>query len=401
MNINGASNSTFQRSTPRTKNAAATRLEQRAQELAEAERRLEASWRRLRKAEEVSHLGSWEMDIPNGDSRWSDEFYRICGLEPGAVPATAEEGFKLIHPDDRERAAAEVSRAIETCGYYSIEKRIVRPNSEVRYVQSVGEILTNEEGQAERLMGSFLDITERKLSEEALRQSLLEVESSNAELDAYAATVAHDLRNPIGIIIGFSTLLEERADELSPEDIAKSITSINQTSQKMARIIEELLLLASVRKQAQIHLTPLNMPAILNDVLTLRLKKLIDDSQATIEITNNWPTVLSYGPWIEEVWANYISNAIKYGGTPPQIEIGADEGAESVRFWVRDNGAGLTLEQQGKLFAEFSRVNVENPDGNGLGLSIVQRIMDKLGGSVGVNSEVGTGSMFYFTLPRK
>ncbi len=118
-----------------------------------------------------------------------------------------------------------------------------------------------------------------------------------------------------------------------------------------------------------------------------------------------------YGPWVEEVWANYINNALKYGGRPPRVELGADilpvpsteeskASKEMVRFWVRDNGHGLTPGEQEQLFALFERLHQVHVEGHGLGLSIVRRIVEKLGGQVGVESKVGQGSVFYFTLPR-
>ncbi len=109
---------------------------------------------------------------------------------------------------------------------------------------------------------------------------------------------------------------------------------------------------------------------------------------------------LGYGPWVEEVWANYLSNAIQYGGRPPRVELGATEQADGmVRFWVRDNGPGLTPEEQARLFTPFTRLDQVRAKGHGLGLSIVRRIVEKLGGQVGVESEVGRGSVFTFTLP--
>jgi two-component system, sensor histidine kinase and response regulator len=103
---------------------------------------------------------------------------------------------------------------------------------------------------------------------------------------------------------------------------------------------------------------------------------------------------------VAEVWANYLSNAIKYGGDPPRAELGADLPADGrVRFWVRDNGPGLSPEDQARLFAPFERLHQVRAQGHGLGLSIVRRIVEKLGGEVGVESAVGQGSTFWFTLP--
>jgi signal transduction histidine kinase len=108
-----------------------------------------------------------------------------------------------------------------------------------------------------------------------------------------------------------------------------------------------------------------------------------------------------YLPWVEEVWVNYIDNAIKYGGAPPTIELGADQPVDGlVRFWVRDDGRGLTEEATEDLFREFSRLAEHREvEGHGLGLAIVRRIVRKLGGTVGVESEVGEGSLFHFSLP--
>jgi two-component system sensor histidine kinase/response regulator len=109
---------------------------------------------------------------------------------------------------------------------------------------------------------------------------------------------------------------------------------------------------------------------------------------------------MGYAPWIEEVWVNYLSNAMKYGGRPPLVELGAMEQPDAmVRFWVRDNGEGLSLDEQSRLFTPYTQLHLVRARGHGLGLSIVLRIVKKLGGEVGVESQVGHGSTFAFTLP--
>jgi two-component system sensor histidine kinase/response regulator len=115
---------------------------------------------------------------------------------------------------------------------------------------------------------------------------------------------------------------------------------------------------------------------------------------------SKWPVALGYAPWVEEVWINYLSNAFRYGGRPPRLELGAEAQPDGrVRFWVRDNGAGLTPEDQARLFTPFTRLDQVQVKGHGLGLSIVRRIVEKLGGQVGVESQIGQGSTFSFTLP--
>jgi two-component system, sensor histidine kinase and response regulator len=131
-----------------------------------------------------------------------------------------------------------------------------------------------------------------------------------------------------------------------------------------------------------------------------RLSDKIAQSQAEIILPPDWRIAIGHPAWIEEVWSNYISNAIKYGGSPPRLQIGADDSRDgSIRFWVRDNGLGLNESQLAALFREFSRVTPSKAEGHGLGLSIVKRIVEKLGGQVGASSEHGHGSVFYFALP--
>jgi PAS domain S-box-containing protein len=243
-------------------------------------------------------------------------------------------------------------------------------------------------------------IVERKQAQEALCHYAEQLAAQNTELDAFAHTVAHDLKSSLGIITGFARLLVHRYETMSPEDITEALDSIFRTGEKLNRIIEELMLLTGVRKQEVIP-EPLDMSSIVREAIN-RLQMLILEQQAQITLRDEaaWPAALGYAPWIEEVWANYISNAIKYGGQPPRVELGATMQTDSkVRFWVRDDGPGLNAEAQTKLFTPFTQLSQVRANGHGLGLSIVRRIVEKLGGQVGMESEIGQGSTFFFILP--
>ena len=272
------------------------------------------------------------------------------------------------------------------------------------------------------------EISERKLAETALRaseaslrQKAEDLAARNAELDAFAHTVAHDLKTPLSLLTGYTSFIAAGEVADSPDQLDWCIRAIGQSARKMHNIIDELLLLSSVRKMDEVALQPLDMGEIVSDVL-IRLTDITDQEHAKIDVPKVWPIAWGYAPWIEEVWANYISNALKYGGIPPQIEVGAtilDAGepgdvtfatgsvgagdrVERIQFWVKDNGGGLTEDQQARLFIPFERLDQARAKGYGLGLSIVQRIMEKLNGSAGVASSGidGEGSTFYFILPR-
>jgi signal transduction histidine kinase len=233
---------------------------------------------------------------------------------------------------------------------------------------------------------------------ETLRQQTVELQAHNDELDAFARTVAHDLKNPLTAIIGIADVLKEDYVIMPDKNLEEYLHTIARSGRRMKNIIDELLMLAGVRKM-EAEMRPLDMAGIVDEAQQ-RLDYLIKKHQAEIILPKSWPVALGYGPWVEEVWANYLSNALKYGGRPPRVELGAAAQADgTVRFWVRDNGPGITPEDQARLFIPFTRLDQIRAKGQGLGLSIVRRIVEKLGGQVGVESEAGRGSLFTFTLP--
>jgi signal transduction histidine kinase len=242
-------------------------------------------------------------------------------------------------------------------------------------------------------------IQEKQQADEALRQYAAELEIRNAELDAFAHTVAHDLKNPLNRIVGFADVAVRYRDTMTENELQTSLNTIEQNARKMSNIIDELLLLSSVRKQ-EITPEPLEMRSIIAEACQ-RLEPMVVAYEAQIIIPDIWPTALGYDPWIEQVWINYLSNALKYGGDPPEVELGYTHQTEGmICFWVRDNGEGLTPDQQAQLFTPYTRLTEIRVTGHGLGLSIVRRIVEKLNGQVGVESKgPGQGSTFTFTLP--
>jgi two-component system sensor histidine kinase/response regulator len=235
--------------------------------------------------------------------------------------------------------------------------------------------------------------------QQQLRQELIARDSLIADLHAYAHTVAHDLRNPISVALGYALLLEMQGDALAADERHQYLATVTQGLRKLSSIVDELLLLAEVRKQ-ELDVTPLAMDVIVGEALR-RVADLAERAGVTVDAPAQWPIVMGYAPWIEEVWVNYLSNALKYGGEPPRIEIGAEVNDGQVRCWVRDHGDGLTAEQQVRLFTPFERLDQARATGHGLGLSIVKRIITKLDGEVGVESPglPGQGCTFWFTLP--
>ena len=232
---------------------------------------------------------------------------------------------------------------------------------------------------------------------EMLRLQNVELRAHVAELEAFAHTVAHDIKGSLGPIIGFASVLRDDDARLTVQDRQKCLDSLVYAGHKLSCIVDELLLLAEMR-ETEVVMEPLCTAPIVAEALG-RLAFMIHDYGAEIVLPSSWPVAVGHGPWVEEVWVNYISNAIKYGGRPPRVELNAAAQLDgTVCFWVRDNGPGIALDDQARLFKPFTRLGLARADGHGLGLSVVQHIVEKLGGEVGVCSAPGQGSVFSFTL---
>jgi signal transduction histidine kinase len=221
----------------------------------------------------------------------------------------------------------------------------------------------------------------------------------------------------MGTTVGYASMLRSVYRKIPESEILENLDNIITSTVHMSEIVDALLLLSQVRKLDDVPIDAMDMGTMVIKALD-RMEGYIEESEAQIVFPPNWPFTIGYGPWIVEVWVNYISNAIKYGGRPekgvkPVVQLGWDVAASSqdngptsdaengsmLRFWVLDNGWGLSEEEQKKLFIEFSRLNAQVSEGHGLGLSIVKRIVEKLGGKVGVESIPDKGNLFYFTLP--
>ena len=228
-----------------------------------------------------------------------------------------------------------------------------------------------------------------------------ELESQNMALNDFAHTVAHQIQGLLSQMVGYASLVDSHYQEQLSVPAQQAVDQIMQSGYKMNNVITELLFLASMRSE-NVQSNVLDNRRIIAEVMK-RLRYQIRETKAEIKIPDSWPNAMGYAPWIEEVWLNYLSNGLKYGskdGSPPVLQLGAaKENNGMVRFWLADNGPGISEVDQKRLFRPHTRVTSKNIRGEGLGLSIVWRIVKKCGGNVGVESKVGSGSSFWFTLP--
>jgi signal transduction histidine kinase len=235
----------------------------------------------------------------------------------------------------------------------------------------------------------------------ALQKELLskseDLAQKNAELEAYAHTIAHSLKTPLAAASRFLEILQKfKSDGLSDDQrhLAQQATSALSMT---GSAVDALLLLSTV-SQRNVEVQELDMDSLVGQVMS-QLEDLRAANRARIKLPKSWPRALGYGPWIGEVWLNLLSNALKYGGVPPEIEVGGTPHAGMARFWVRDNGTTLSDSQRARVFVPFTRLHQDRAAGHGLGLATVQRIVARLGGTVGASARAQGGNEFYFSLP--
>jgi signal transduction histidine kinase len=298
--------------------------------------------------------------------------------------------------------------------YHELKQQIFTEDAETRIqnlevVYQVDSVKREAEEEQNKVVSLQQEIEERarmqhdlEEANEKLQHEVAVREQLIGDLNSFAHMVAHDLKTPLQSMAILTHLLQMQLEGMSANTEALSLVEqLQQTYQKSNSIIQELLTLASLRSQ-NIQMVPLDMGAIINEALK-RVNFMVTERQAEIQLPAEWPRVVGHAPWMEEVWANYLSNAIKYGGYPPVVQLGAFHlDNHFVRFWIQDNGDGIKPEEQVRLFNDFSQLEGRRKvDGHGLGLSIVRRIIEKMGGNVGVESRgrSGEGSRFWFTLP--
>lgn len=269
------------------------------------------------------------------------------------------------------------------------------------------ESLFNEQADARlKTIQSLHDLETARLEreaavhrEEALSQKLEEHERLIADLDAYAHSVAHDLKNPLSLIKASSEMLMHYGSEFDPTQIETLTNIMFNASTKAVQIVDTLLEIARIRRQ-ELAPKPVDMYAVIDEVKG-RLAATIQGRGAVIDV-RHLPPALANAQWLEEVWVNLISNAIKYGGNPPVIHISGKLDGTKVHYTIRDNGDGITPAEQRRLFNSFSRLerHKDQIEGHGLGLHIVRTIVTKLGGRVWIESDgiYGKGTAFHFTL---
>ena len=281
---------------------------------------------------------------------------------------------------------------------FSAEAFVRRLNQERIHVLMQLKVIKYPEADVVRALLSFIDLTERKRMEDALRRTNDELHRSNRELEQFAYFVSHDLQEPLRTVKGYAKILAERLDDQLDERAKKHFNYVLGGTERMAALINDMLALSRIDSQGR-SLTPVDPGQVLDDVLQ-SLRGSLKEQRAEV-IVGELPIVIGDPSQLALLFQNLISNSAKFRGeADPEIRISAKPSADMIEFAVADNGIGIDMENVDLIFKVFKRLHSRHEyEGTGIGLSIVQRIVERHGGRIWLESELGKGSTFYFTLP--
>ena len=379
-----------------------------AHELAAKEESLRASEERLRLASEAAKQGWFDVDLKTGKVAVSPEYVGIVGHDPDEFETDLTTWLSNVHPDDRNTISAAFQECVQNGGPGSMEYRRRTKSGDWKWIHSIGKIIEwDAEKRATRMVGIHTDIAERKEAEtklldanQRLKAQAQDLEITNAELEKFAYVASHDMRQPVRTIINYLSLIEKKLSPTFDAELTKYFGFAKTGARRMDSLIVDLLDYSRTGRNTE-PLGPVPLDGVVKESLQ-NLASAITEAGAAIQVDNDLPTIFGYRSDLIRLMQNLISNAIKYSHPDrlPEITIGCRGENDHWLAWVRDNGMGIPLEFQERVFGIFQRlVPKEAYEGTGIGLTVCKKIVEQHGGRIWIESAPGDGSTFFFTIP--
>jgi two-component system CheB/CheR fusion protein len=372
-----------------------------------AERRAVAEYEELRRGEErlrlaldAGHMAVWDWNVPTGAVTWEGYSEVMSALPAGAFDGTRDAFLALVHPDDRPTVAAAIVESVERHADYAVQFRMAAADGDVRWVASRGRVLADANGDAARMLGVALDVTERQQLTDQLRAKAEALADADRRKDEFLAMLAHELRNPLAPLSNALHLLA-----IDHPDRGRLVAMASRQVTLLVRLVDDLL---DVSRITRGMITLRREPTALADVIARAVEMVRPDvdarSQAfTVSVPSTPIRLLADPARLAQVVANLLGNASKY--TPPggAIWLTAERLEAHVVLRVRDTGAGIAPDLLPHVFDLFVQGDVSlarTAGGLGIGLTIVHRLVAMHGGRVEARSDgPGRGSELAVTLP--
>jgi len=384
----------------------------RERDLEQSEARAWLSENRLQLAVKAAQLGIWDWDVPRNELVWDDAMNAQYGIDGKAFGGAYEAWSRSVLPEDFERANADVQAALRGEREFVSEFRIKWPDGSIHYIKGMAQTIRDKDGRPLRMVGINFDITEQKrVADEIMRlntelehrvaERTAQLEAANKELEAFSYSVSHDLKAPLRGIAGYSHLLEERAADRLDEDGRLFLRNIRQGAAQMQALIADMLAYARMERRALA-----NEAVVLSEVVESVMRGYTRDiAERGVVLRSDVPSlaVRADREGLLIVLRNLVDNALKFtrDAQPPTIELGADATDGKVVIWIRDNGIGFDMKFHDRIFEIFRRLQrVEDYPGTGVGLALVRKAVQRMGGRVWAQSFPGQGAMFFLELPQ-
>ncbi|HEB12662.1 MAG TPA: PAS domain S-box protein, partial [Actinobacteria bacterium] len=333
---------------------------------------------RLERAQRVARMGFLDWHIKTNEIELSDEVIDLFGLSKDKKLITPDLVVEVVHPDDREFVQKNLEQAVRGEKKYNIDHRILRPDGTILWMQSQGELTRDSEGEPDTLLGTVVDITDRKRAEaqikllnegleERVRIRTAALETANRDLEAFTYSVSHDLRAPLRAVDGFARIIKQDYQDVLDIEGNRLLDIVMNSALNMGRLIDDLLTFSrSGRKE--VKKSSIDSDRVIQSVFDEQ--NLLEPGRDIFLNKHKLSVVQADPAMIKQVWENLISNAIKFTNKKKraQIEIGSFERGDQDVFWIKDNGVGFDMKYKDKLFALFERLHTDKDcPGTGVG----------------------------------
>jgi PAS domain S-box-containing protein len=343
----------------------------------------------------IGRIGHWEWNLLSDENRWSPEIEALYGLPPGGFEGGYQGWLKLVHPDDRPRAEADVQHSMQT-GKYFTEFRVIWPDGSVHWLEARAYVFKDDQDRPVRIMGVNMDVTERKRIEETLTEA-------DRRKDEFLATLAHELRNPLAPLRNGLHLM--RMANADPQAIESARAMMDRQLTQLIRLVDDLMDVSRIsRGKIELRKQRVELAAVVHSAIETS-RPLLDQMHHQLTVTlPDQPVIVDADlTRLAQVFANLLNNAAKYSDRDGDIRLSCQRQADEVQVSVKDTGIGIPADQVTKIFEMFSQVGgsrAKSQGGLGIGLTLVRQLVELHGGHIEARSEgPGKGSEFIVRLP--
>ena len=369
-----------------------TELVEKEEKLKEVNETLELTLKRFSQAQQIAHLGHWEVDLDTDEVIWSEEAFRILGLEPYSIKPSTENFIKQIHPSDVENVRELIRHSRQTLTSYTVNARLLWPDGSLRYLFVKGEYEFDKLEKPLRVYGTMLDTTELVKKEEKLKEV-------NEELELFIYKSSHDIKGPIATLLGLVGLAKRQTTD---KNTLEFINNIDIVTNKLKTTIAQLLKIMHLRK-VQSDNSVIDMEELLEEIID-SFKYMEEYTTIQFNIINKQTEPITANrELLFTILYNLMENSIRYrkdgeSESEVSVKIVSDKDRKRTLIEIADNGIGIPEKEKPKIFNMFYRAS-EKSEGAGLGLYLVKKAIEKVNGVIEFTSEQGVGSTFTISLP--